>query len=191
MGANISYNKNTVVKLPNNGLERNRQNAFQVSIGRKDANGTDILEWVGGYQEGQEPGVLYAYKAEGIYKNWDEIPDYLVDKAGGSSAAFLYGKKSWEEVAVKWTGNDPETGASKTKKLPIQPGDVKWKDVNGDGVIDTYDRVKVGNTTPHWIGGFNSTLTWKGFQLYAAFDYALDFTIYDNTTPWFLGDFLS
>lgn len=187
VGANISYNKNTVVKLPNNGLERNRQNAFQVSTGRKDANGADILEWVGGYQEGQEPGVLYAYKAEGIYKNWDEIPDYLVDKAGGSSAAFLYGKKSWEEVAVKWTGNDPETGASKTKKLPIQPGDVKWKDVNGDGVIDTYDRVKVGNTTPHWIGGFNSTLTWKGFQLYAAFDYALDFTIYDNTTPWFLG----
>ena len=31
VGANISYNKNTVVKLPNNGLERNRQNAFQVS----------------------------------------------------------------------------------------------------------------------------------------------------------------
>lgn len=34
-----------------------------------------------------------------------------------------------------------------------QPGDVKWKDVNNDGVIDNYDMVKVGNTVPKWTGG--------------------------------------
>ncbi len=188
LGANISYNKNTVVTLPNNGLERNRQNAFQISTGRKDDQGNDILEWVGGYQEGQEPGILYAYQADGIYKSWDEIPDYLVDKGGGSSACILYGKKSWAELeGAKWTGSDSEVGASKTKKLPIQPGDVKWKDVNGDGIIDSYDRVKVGNTTPHWIGGFNSTLQWKGFQFYAALDYGFGYKIFDNTSSWFLG----
>ncbi|BEG99499.1 SusC/RagA family TonB-linked outer membrane protein [Bacteroides sedimenti] len=173
INANISYNKNIIEKLPNNGLEKNRQNAYQVYTG----NGTDKV-WVGGYQEGQEPGVLYAFKSEGIYKSWDEIPDVMEDRAGGSSARVLYGKTSWANL----------TDAQKAGKvLPIQPGDVKWKDVNGDGVIDQYDMVKVGNTTPHWIGGLTSTLKWKNLSLFAALDYALDFTIYDNTTPWFLG----
>ena len=36
--------------------------------------------WVGGYQEGYEPNVLYMYKAEDIYKSKDEIPTNLVDK---------------------------------------------------------------------------------------------------------------
>ena len=45
----------------------------------------------------------------------------------------------------------------------------------------------MGNTTPHWFGGFNTTLTWKGLTLYGRFDFALDYWIYDNTTPWFLG----
>lgn len=181
MNANISYNKNVIVKLPNNGLEKNRQDAYQVYTG----NGND-KKWVGGYQEGNEPGVLYAYKAEGIYKSYDEIPDIMVDRGGGSSACVLYGKTSWANLTDAQKGSG-ETGASKVKALPIQPGDVKWKDVNGDGVIDNYDLVKVGNTTPHWLGGFTSTLSWKGLSLFVALDYALDFTIYDNTTPWFLG----
>lgn len=180
-GANLAYNKNIIVSLPNNGLERNRQSAFQVYTGKGDEK-----EWVGGYQEGMEPGVFYAFQADGIYKNWDEIPDYLVDKGGGASACVLYGKKSWAELAdgEKGTG---ETGASNVKKLPIQPGDVKWKDVNGDGVIDQYDLVKVGSYKPHVTGGFNTTLKWKNLQLYAAFDYALGYKIYDQTNVWFLG----
>lgn len=173
INGNISYNKNVIVKLPYNGLEKNRQDAYQVYSG----NGTDKV-WVGGYQEGQEPGVLYAFKAEGIYKSWEEIPDIMEDKAGGSSARVLYGKTSWANL----------TDAQKAGKvLPIQPGDVKWKDVNGDGVIDQYDMVKVGNTSPHWVGGLSTSLKWKNLSMFAAFDYALDFTVYDNTTPWFLG----
>ena len=65
---------------------------------------------------------------------------------------------SWANLTDAQKGSG-ETGASKVKALPIQPGDVKWKDVNGDGVIDNYDLVKVGNTTPHWLGGFTSTLS--------------------------------
>ncbi len=185
-GLNFAINKNTIVELPSNGLERNRQNAFQVYTGRKLADGTYEKIWVGGYQEGQEPGVLYAFQADGIYKSWDEIPDYLIDRGGGQSACVLYGKKSWEELpdADKGVG---ETGASKVKKLPIQPGDVKWKDVNGDGVIDQYDLVKIGNTMPRVTGGFNTSLSWKGFSLFAAMDFAFGHKIYDQTTPWFLG----
>ena len=64
---------------------------------------------------------------------------------------------------------------------------MKWKDVNGDGVIDQYDQVVIGNTTPRWYGGFNTTMSWKGLSLYARFDFALDYWVYDDKTPWFLG----
>lgn len=181
VGANIAYNKNIIVSLPNNGLDKNRQDAFQVYSGKGDEK-----IWVGGYQEGQEPGFMYAFQADGIYKSWDEIPDYLEDRGGGASACVLYGKKSWEELADSEKGTGEE-GASKVKKLPIQPGDVKWKDVNGDGVIDQYDMVKVGNTKPRYTGGFNTNLSWKNLRLYAAFDFGLDYKIYDQTSNWFLG----
>ena len=36
----------------------------------------------------------------------------------------------------------------RAKGIELKPGDVKWKDVNGDGVIDQYDQVVIGNTTP-------------------------------------------
>ena len=62
--------------MPNNGLDRNRQNAFQVYTGK----GEDKV-WVGGYQEGQRPGNIYAFKAEGIYKSVNEIPGELIDKS--------------------------------------------------------------------------------------------------------------
>ena len=186
VGANMAYNKNIIVSLPENGLIRNQQDAYEVYTGRQLPDGTYEKKWVGGYQEGQEPGVLYAFKAEGIYRSWNEIPDYMVDRGGGSSACVLYGKKSWEELPDNQKGVG-EDGASKVKKLPIQPGDVKWKDINGDGIIDQYDMVKVGNTKPHFTGGINTTLSWKGLKLYAAFDYALDYKIYDQTNLWFLG----
>ena len=42
----------------------------------------------------------------------------------------LYGPEAWAKLS----------DAEKEKGLPIQAGDVKWQDVNGDGVIDDYDR---------------------------------------------------
>ena len=178
---NISFNKNKIVSLPYNNLERNRQDAFEIYSGNKLPDGSYEKIWVGGYQEGYEPNVLYMYKAEGIYKSKDEIPTNLIDKHLGDKT--LYGTGVWDNLSAS-----EQNG---TSNLPIQPGDVKWKDVNGDGVIDQYDRVKVGNTDPHWTGGFNTTLRWKGLQLYARFDFALDFWIYENSaqskTPWYMG----
>ncbi len=177
INANITYNKNTVVKLPYNNLPLNRQGGTQVYTG----NGND-LAWVGGYQEGQEPGVLYVFKAEGIYKNESEIPDNMVVKPHtfqGATTRTLYGKNNWAAMT--------EADKIASRGFPIQPGDVKWKDVNSDGIIDDYDMVKVGNTTPHWYGGFNSTLNYKNFSLYAAFDYALGFYMMDYRLPWILG----
>jgi hypothetical protein len=48
--------------------------------------------------------------------------------------------------------------------------------------------VKVGNTTPHWFGGFNTTVTWEQLSLYCAFDYAFDFWVMDYRLPWIMGN---
>ncbi len=173
---NIAFNKNKIVSLPDNGMERNRINAFQVYTGNGDEK-----KWVGGQQEGQEPGILYLYQADGIYRSYDEIPANLVRKYGSKT---YYGPEAWNKLTAEQQ--------NATTNFPIQPGDTKFHDVNGDDVIDEFDKVKVGATSPRWTGGFNTTLRWKNFQLYGRFDYALGFWLYENsgtqsTTPWFMG----
>ncbi len=46
-----------------------------------------------------------------------------------------------------------------------KPGDLKYKDLNGDGVITDADRTKIGNPTPDFTYGINANLKWKGFDL--------------------------
>lgn len=78
---NTAYNKNKIISLPYNGLPNNMQDAYQVYTGRKLADGTYERQWVGGYQEGQEYGVIYAFKSLGIYKSESEIPGNLIDRS--------------------------------------------------------------------------------------------------------------
>lgn len=172
---NAAYNINKIVSLPYNGLENNRQNAVQ-------AYGPDgSLVWVGGYQEGQRPGEVYAFRAEGLYRNESEIPDNWIDRStgnNGSNNRFLYGKKSWEEV---YNAGTQGTG------FPLAPGDVKFKDINGDNILDNFDIERIGNTTPTWTGGLTTDLTYKRFTLNVRTDFALGHVITDTKTPWILG----
>ncbi len=169
---NISYNKNKVIELPDNGLLNNRQGGVEIYTG----NGTETM-FVGGYQEGQEPGLLVTYQATGIYNSVDDIPADLVVKSGNHQGKWQYGPAAWAAL----------TDAQRASGIELQPGDVQWHDVNGDGVIDQFDQVVVGNTTPRWTGGFNTTVSWKRLSLFARVDFALDYSIYDYNTPWILG----
>ena len=46
-----------------------------------------------------------------------------------------------------------------------KPGDLKYKDLNGDGVVDDKDRTNIGNPTPDFSYGINISLKYKGFDL--------------------------
>lgn len=52
---------------------------------------------------------------------------------------------------------------------PLQPdaapGDFRFVDVNGDGILDADDRTMIGDPTPTWTYGFTANLSWKGFDL--------------------------
>lgn len=181
VAANLAYNKNTVVSLPDNGLERNRQGGQQIYTGNKvkdkDGNMVDEKIFVGGYQEGQEPGVLVGYVCDGIFQSDSEIPDDYYVTSGNWQGKWQYSPAKWASL----------TDQERAKSLLIREGDMKWKDINGDGHIDQFDQVVLGNTIPHWTGGANTTLSYKGLSLYARIDYALGFVRFDQTTSWFLG----
>jgi hypothetical protein len=46
----------------------------------------------------------------------------------------------------------------------LKPGDVKYTDRNGDGIIDSKDRFVLGNAFPRYTFGFSYNLTFKGFD---------------------------
>ena len=46
----------------------------------------------------------------------------------------------------------------------IQPGDIKYKDLNGDGKVDANDLTSIGSPYPTHIGGFNNNFTFYGFD---------------------------
>lgn len=51
------------------------------------------------------------------------------------------------------------------QKGAAAPGDFKYEDLNGDGIINDLDRTVIGNGNPRFFGGINNTLKYKGFEL--------------------------
>jgi TonB-linked SusC/RagA family outer membrane protein len=170
--ANAAYNTNKIIKLPENGLENNRVGGSQVY----DKNGD--LVWVGGLQEGQNPNVAYAYVAEGIIRTQAELDAYALQLRDLIGAKVLVHPDVYNQMSA----------ADKKLHYPIALGDVKWKDVNGDGIINSYDREYMGRTVPTVTGGFGIHAKWKGFSFSSRFDYALGHVQYDGPKTWFLSN---
>lgn len=174
LGANISYNKNIVVELPDNEYKDygNQQGATLVYDGNSGKT-----TYIGGLQEGKEPGHFIGYKKAYIVRSPEQLPKGYIDISGGYAAVY-HDQEGYDRlVALGIAG-----GAVK-----LCPGDVVWQDRNGDNMIDSKDQYDLGNFQPHWTGGFNTTLRWKGLQLYARFDMGFDFTVYDTSMAWWLG----
>lgn len=172
LGANISYNKNTVVELPYNGLDKNRQGGTEIYTG----NGNETY-YVGGLQEGKTPyDVIVGYGVDKMVRTESDLVDGYCDMS--QSIAVYYGDKGYQKLQdAGWTG----------KAYELECGDLMFEDINGDGIIDSYDRKVLGTYTPKWNGGLNTTLTWKGLSLYLRTDFGLGFTTYDGLKQWIDG----
>jgi TonB-linked SusC/RagA family outer membrane protein len=164
-GATASYDKNKILKLPNNGQPNNEVGTTQVF----DA-ATGKLINVEGEQQGQPIGQVYGYKELGIFQSEAQIK------------------------AIAGNRND-EIGGVTGPNLPagpgghIVPGDVNWEDVNKDGIIDSRDQVYLGNIFPDWTGGYNFNASYKGFSLYTRFEFSLGNIIYNDFVARSLGQY--
>ncbi len=85
--------------------------------------------------QGAPAGFFYGFVTEGIFQSYAEIASH----------------------AVQTPGTDPATSTA--------PGDIKFKDINNDGVINDKDRTDIGNANPNFTFGLTNTINFKNFEL--------------------------
>ena len=171
VGANVTYVKSKILKLPNNGNENNRQGGQQIYKGQ----GSNEKIWVGGIQEGQSYGDIYGFQIMHIIRDEADLQNYAY-YTDVTTKKPVYGPEAYAQLTV----------AQQQSAQKLAPGDAVWYDVNGDGTIDSYDQVKLGNSVPKWMGGFNTSVTWKGLTLFARFDYALGYKKWNGGLQYFM-----
>ena len=54
----------------------------------------------------------------------------------------------------------------------IQPGDIKYADINGDGIVNDQDMVVIGRCAPIHTGGLNNNFSYRGFNLNIFFQWS-------------------
>jgi hypothetical protein len=57
-----------------------------------------------------------------------------------------------------------QAGESSPLQPDAEPGDIRFRDVNGDGSLDNDDKVNIGHFLPDFSYGLNFSATWKGFD---------------------------
>lgn len=109
------------------------------------------------------PDYLYEYGALRTYVG-GEIGEFWVYKTAG-----IFQSQSEVDAWNKEHGYYDQNGNWQGMQPAAKPGDIRFIDQNGDGMLDTNDRVKVGSGTPKVSMGFNINLAWKDFDLVANF----------------------
>lgn len=106
--------------------------------------GSDLLAQNTGYmarfEEGHPIGYFWGYKTEGVMQNEADVQAYLDKNCKGNAANSKQG-----------------TG--------IKPGDLKFVDVNGDGVVNDDDKTELGDPHPDVTMGITLGASYKGFDL--------------------------
>jgi len=70
-------------------------------------------------------------------------------------------------IALGLFESEEEIRNSPTQSFgPVRPGDIKYRDINGDGVVDDNDRVAIGHSSiPEVNYGFGTSIAWKGIDV--------------------------
>lgn len=99
-------------------------------------------------EEGKALGNMFGYISDGVYQP-EDFENY---DPTASTHNLLLGQPSY--------------------KAGHQPGDEKFKDLDGDGSITGGDKTIIGNALPKHFGGFGNTFAYKNFQLSAFFQWS-------------------
>ena len=117
-------------------------------------------------------GIIHG-KDNQIFTNAEEF--YRAEN--GHAIGYFWGYKTAGLFQNQKEINDWIAAGNGIYQADVKPGDVKYVDVNHDGVINASDKVDLGNGLPKYTFGFNVNLAWKGFDLSANFTGAAGFQI--------------
>lgn len=139
---------------------------INISINRnklKSLSGSTALVGYGQWSDvvsRTEPGQslygFYGYVVEGIYQDFEDILNSPVNTLVSNNPIIDNGDGTYS-----WS-TDPDD-YSRTNTTWV--GDIKFKDVNGDGIIDENDKTRIGSPLPKWTFGWNNTFRYKQFDL--------------------------
>ncbi|RIH67312.1 SusC/RagA family TonB-linked outer membrane protein [Mariniphaga sediminis] len=105
-----------------------------------------------------------------ISTNKNEITSLLEDDAPisiGGNRALQVGKELGsfylfvQDGIYQYDGEVPQPQYD----IGIRAGDVKWTDVDGNGIINDNDRMVVSSSNPDFSGGWNNSFNYEGFRL--------------------------
>jgi TonB-linked SusC/RagA family outer membrane protein len=85
--------------------------------------------------------------------------------ANGYPIGYFWGLKTAGIFQSEAEVNAYRSKSGKLIQPDAKPGDVRFVDQNGDGVIDASDKTMIGDPNPHFTFGFNIGLDYKGFDL--------------------------
>lgn len=146
-----SFVKNKVVKLNDNGRDKNREGGTNGVM----PDGTTFS--FGGIAEGEPLGAFYGYRSAGILQTVEAADNAYYDDL---SAGYRDGR------AIKGRKN---------------VGDYEWVDRNGDGKITDVDQFYLGVAEPTSTGSLTNMFTYKNFGLNITVDWALGHSIYEES----------
>lgn len=149
---NIARNRNKLLHLPANFAEEDFSTTSE--------NFTSKL------QEGDVIGGFYGYRALGVYAT--DADAILTDPSGN----IIY---EADGVTPKYMRYGSNTGHQ------FQGGDMRYDDVNGDGIINELDRVQIGNANPTFFGGWNNTFNFRNWTLTVNFQYQFGNDVINQT----------
>ncbi|MBO5592333.1 MAG: SusC/RagA family TonB-linked outer membrane protein [Prevotella sp.] len=104
-------------------------------------------------------GMYYTTKADKRDEVWAN--DYQYRAGHSLSTAWGY------ECEGFFNSEEEIANHAKQTFGEVRPGDLKYKDQNGDNVIDSKDQIDLGKGTAPFFYGLNLTLKWKNFTFFA------------------------
>ena len=177
---NLSYGSGNVTvpyknlgQMSNRGVEidlayHNSAGKFQYTVAANAAFIKNKVTRLYGTTGDYIPSVFYGRESLETSRTYEGQP---IASFYGFKTAGLY-QNAAEVANDKNIANDPNKGS-------IKPGDVRFVDQNGDGVIDNSDRVNLGNPNPSVTMGLNGNLRYGNFDMNIGFAGAFGFKLYN------------
>ena len=112
-------------------------------------------------------GGMFTFNRNKIINQNEEYRPYDYLKRTGHSIGQIFG---YEVEGIYQSQKEIDDRPVKQMLSTVRPGDLRYKDQNNDGVIDSYDQVALGHSTmPEIYYSFDLNLEYKGFGVYALF----------------------